>query len=50
MGAALIIYYKQRSEGIEDKKSYKILQEVGMSSQEVKKPSIHKFYWFSSCR
>lgn len=37
MGAALIIYYKQRSEGIEDKKSYKILQEVGMSSQEVKK-------------
>ena len=37
MGAALIIYYKQRSEGIEDKKSYKILQEVGMNSQEVKK-------------
>ncbi|WP_270277954.1 FtsX-like permease family protein [Streptococcus infantarius] len=36
LGAALIIYYKQRTEGIEDKKSYKILQEVGMSKEAVK--------------
>ena len=37
LGVALIIYYKQYSEGHEDKKSYKILQEVGMSQQTVKK-------------
>ncbi|MGU7992488.1 ABC transporter permease [Streptococcus suis] len=37
LGAALIIYYKQYSEGHEDKKSYKILQEVGMSTVAVKK-------------
>lgn len=37
LGAALIIYYKQYSEGHEDKKSYRILQEVGMSSSAVKK-------------
>lgn len=37
LGAALIIYYKQYSEGYEDKKSYNILQEVGMSKQQVKK-------------
>lgn len=37
LGAALIIYYKQLTEGIEDKKSYKILQEVGMSKEAVKK-------------
>ena len=37
LGAALIIYYKQRTEGIEDKKSYKILQEVGMSKEAVKR-------------
>ncbi|MGT2935467.1 FtsX-like permease family protein [Streptococcus castoreus] len=36
LGAALIIYYKQYSEGHEDKKSYQILQEVGMSKQQVK--------------
>ncbi|MGT2742028.1 FtsX-like permease family protein [Streptococcus plurextorum] len=37
LGAALIIYYKQYSEGQEDKKSYKILQEVGMAKEAVKK-------------
>lgn len=37
LGAALIIYYKQYNEGIEDKKSYHILQEVGMSRESVKK-------------
>ena len=37
LGAALIIYYKQYSEGHEDRKSYKILQEVGMSKQFVQR-------------
>lgn len=37
LGAALIIYYKQLSEGTQDKRSYKILQEVGMSLKQVKK-------------
>ncbi|MDG3131928.1 FtsX-like permease family protein [Streptococcus suis] len=37
LGAALIIYYKQYSEGHEDKKSYKVLQEIGMSEKAVKK-------------
>ncbi len=37
LGAALIIYYKQYSEGQEDRRSYQILQEVGMSSHAVKK-------------
>ena len=36
LGVALIIYYKQYSEGYEDQKSYKILQEVGMSKEQVK--------------
>lgn len=37
LGAALIIYYKQISEGAEDKRSYRILQEIGLTKQEVKK-------------
>ncbi|WNZ89096.1 ABC transporter permease [Streptococcus iniae] len=37
LGATLIIYYKQYSEGYQDKKSYHILQEVGMSQSEVRK-------------
>lgn len=37
LGAALIIYYKQLTEGQQDKESYRILQEVGMSLGEVKK-------------
>lgn len=37
MGATLIVYYKQLSEGSQDKRSYKILQEVGMSLKAVKK-------------
>ncbi|OFI46173.1 hypothetical protein BG262_03940 [Floricoccus penangensis] len=35
LGAGLIIYYKQVSEGAQDKRSYKILQEVGLSKNEV---------------
>lgn len=37
LGAALIIYYKQISEGAEDKRSYRILQEIGLTKNEVKK-------------
>ncbi|MEQ9764001.1 FtsX-like permease family protein [Streptococcus jiangjianxini] len=37
LAAALIIYYKRYSEGVEDQKSYHILQEVGMSKTQVKK-------------
>ncbi|MCR1840530.1 ABC transporter permease [Murimonas intestini] len=37
MATALIIYYKQISEGYEDKERYVIMQQVGMSLSEVKK-------------
>lgn len=37
MATALIIYYKQISEGYEDKDRYVIMQQVGMSLSEVKK-------------
>ena len=40
LATALIIYYKQISEGYDDKEKYKIMQKVGMSTKEVKK-SIH---------
>lgn len=36
LGTALIIYYKQISEGEQDKRSFEILQEVGLSGKEVK--------------
>lgn len=36
MAAALIIYYKQVSEGYDDKQRYEIMQKVGMSKKEVK--------------
>lgn len=37
MVTVLIIYYKQISEGYDDKGRYKIIQQVGMDKQEVKK-------------
>lgn len=37
MAMILIIYYKQISEGYEDKKRFEIMQKVGMSYAEVKK-------------
>ena len=37
MGTALIIYFKQVSEGYNDQERYIILQKVGMSKKEVKK-------------
>lgn len=40
IAAVLIIYYKQISEGYDDKERFKIMQQVGMSQNEVKK-TIH---------
>lgn len=37
LATALIIYYKQVSEGLDDQECFDILQKVGMSHQEVKK-------------
>lgn len=37
LGACLIMYFKQISEGYEDRKAYKVLQEIGMSQKMVKK-------------
>lgn len=37
MATTLIIYYKQVSEGYEDKERFTIMQKVGLSRQEVKK-------------
>lgn len=37
MATVLIIYYKQISEGYDDKGRYQIMQKVGMSKQEVKR-------------
>lgn len=37
MATVLIIYYKQISEGYEDKARFEIMQKVGMSRAEVKK-------------
>lgn len=37
MATVLIIYYKQISEGYEDKQRYEIMQQVGMDKQEIKR-------------
>ncbi|MFQ6366080.1 FtsX-like permease family protein [Lactococcus lactis] len=37
IGVAMITYYKQLSEGIQDKKTFKILQDIGLTKVEVKK-------------
>mgnify|MGYP007079155432 CR=1 FL=1 len=36
MATVLIIYYKQISEGFDDRERYQIMQRVGMSKREVK--------------
>lgn len=36
LAAVLIIYYKQISEGMEDKERFQIMQKVGMSKKEVR--------------
>lgn len=36
MGTALIIYYKQISEGYEDRERFQIMRKVGMSRREVR--------------
>lgn len=41
MATVLIIYYKQITEGYDDRERFKIMQKVGMSQAEVKK-TIHK--------
>ena len=41
MATVLIIYYKQVSEGYDDRERFEIMQKVGLSHQEVKK-TIHK--------
>lgn len=40
MATVLIMYYKQISEGFDDKKRFEIMQNVGLSKEEIKK-SIH---------
>ena len=40
IATALIIYYKQISEGYDDKAKYQIMKKVGMNTKEIKK-SIH---------
>ena len=40
MATVLIIYYKQMSEGYDDKERFEIMQKVGLSKSEVKK-TIH---------
>lgn len=40
MATVLIIYYKQISEGFDDKERFQIMQKVGMSKREIKK-AIH---------
>ena len=40
MGLVLIIYYKQVSEGYDDRRRFEIMQKVGMSRREIKK-TIH---------
>jgi len=37
MATVLIIYYKQISEGYEDKERFEIMQKIGMSKVEIKK-------------
>ena len=37
MATVLIIYYKQISEGYDDRERYQIMQKVGMSKKEVKR-------------
>src|SRR5699024_6852703 len=37
LSTTLIIYYKQVSEGYEDRERYEIMQKVGMSKREVQK-------------
>lgn len=38
MATVLIMYYKQITEGYEDKKRFEIMQKVGLDKREVKKP------------
>lgn len=46
MITVLIIFYKQISEGYEDKERFAIMEKVGMSNAEVKRPSVHRSGWY----
>ena len=48
MGAAMIIYYKQVSEGYEDKERFEIMQKVGMTHKEVKSSITDRSLWYFS--
>ena len=43
LGTVLVIYYKQISEGYEDRERFVILQKIGLDDQQVKKPFVNKF-------
>ena len=50
MGAVMIIYYKQISEGFDDRKRFQIMQKVGMSRQEVRQTIRSQVVTVFSCR
>lgn len=50
VATVLIIYYKQISEGFDDKQRYVIMQNVGMSKKEVKKSIHSQVLTVFSCR
>lgn len=50
MITVLIIYYKQISEGYEDKERFAIMEKVGMSNAEVKARSVPRCARYFSCR
>ena len=45
IATVLIIYYKQISEGYDDKKRFEIMQNVGMSREEIKKNTDSQVIW-----
>lgn len=50
VATVLIIYYKQISEGYDDKQRYVIMQNVGMSKKRSKRVSIPRCSPYFSCR
>ena len=45
IGTALITYYKQLSEGYEDRKNYQIMKKVGLSDELIKKTAEKQIVW-----
>ena len=50
MVTVMIIFYKQISEGYDDKARYEIMEKVGMSNDEVKKSITSQVRMVFSCR